>query len=258
MDTEAIWLWLKSCLITQFLTITLVCWRLDLHPKDKSKHILFKITIKCARNLAGFAVSLCFLILQWFHFPTNNKNHFWIILGERKLQKLVFMWQDFVPFMSPFWSHIHMDYKMMIQGEMNWLDLRNRESEILSPCISDLDWRAFGPHGFILLLSFAYSEFTVQQFPQLIAWTSLNFFDSGSMNTSLQVPAALDLMLWYLVTMILKSFLWPLSFFVSSHPVSSLNCSNWCNRNLDQDMPLCSNIHPSAKGHAKLRWHRDQ
>ena len=70
--------------------------------------------------LAALAISLRFLILQWFHFLTNNKNHFWIIL--RKLQKLVFMWQDFVPFMNPFWSHICVNYTMMIQGEMNWLD----------------------------------------------------------------------------------------------------------------------------------------
>lgn len=86
------------------------------------------------------------------------------------------------------------------------------------------------------------------------------YFDSGSMNTSLWMPTALDLVLQYLVTMVLKSLLGQRPFFGFSHPVSSLACPNLCNLGVDHDFHnqgiiWCSNIHSSHKRHANLPWH---
>lgn len=132
--------------------------------------------------------------------------------------------------MSPFWSCIYMNYKTIIQGEVNWLDSRNRESEILSLSISDLEgllcW--WIPSASFLSLFWMHSAAISTGLPAV--------FDSSPTNTSLGMPTALDLVFWYLVTMILISFLWQLPFLMSSHPMLSLDCPNQCTWNLGHDL----------------------
>lgn len=65
-------------------------------------------------------------------------------------------------------------------------------------------------------LSFSYSECTVYFFSQGAACSSLHLLDYNSMNSSICIATAFDLVLLYLVTMVLKSFVRSLSFFVSS------------------------------------------
>lgn len=93
--------------------------------------------------LAALAISLCFLIFQWFHFLANNKNHFWIILLEKEnCKKLVFMWQDFVLLMNSLWSISMGITQWWFKGK--WIGLiKETENLKFSPSISDLGWGDF-------------------------------------------------------------------------------------------------------------------
>lgn len=156
--------------------------------------------------LAALAISLCFLIFQWFHFLANNKNHFWIILGERKLQKLVFMWQDFVPFMNPF-DPISMGItQWWFKGK--WIGLI-KETENLK--FSPLPFQIWAGGTLVLLqidslYSFHFLILNAQcsSFHNGLHGSFCIFFDAGCMNTLLQMPTLLDLVLWYIVIMVLK------------------------------------------------------
>lgn len=78
--------------------------------------------------------------------------------------------------------------------------------------------------------------------------------DSGSINT---LPTTLDLLLWYLVSIALKSFLWRLFFFLSSHSMPSLSCPNQCEHHLDRTFISRECLgHLSPNKHAQLRGHQ--
>lgn len=102
--------------------------------------------------------------------------------------------------------------------------------------------------------SLSYSECKVRLPPACVDLPA--FSDLGSMHTLLWMPAALDLVLSCLVTVALKSFLWQLCFFMSSHPMPSQSCPDQCTM---QAMPFTTREclgHLSPEGHAQVPGHR--